>query len=257
MKAMNFGFVHQHANQFDSSVIHKGLDLIIDPSSGHKSYMSLEQYDYNIINGNSSVSGSDFPRSKIEELLNLIIYKYHETPKMIDTKAKANEAADSEESTTTHINGKVIKAVVNTGDNQKAITYDEDPSQETIDIINTMITLRSMVKVELDEQILFCANQLRVGTLDMTKENNRLVVHTKEGYTDAPNRITRKQLIATLWFMTKQYANAPSFRKHLTISVTEGRYTAGYDKGVAFFKTEGLTQLEQDIASDLSLIANL
>jgi hypothetical protein len=255
MKAMNFGYVHLYANRFDSSVIHKGLDVIVNPNSGNKTEMELELFDYDIINGNSSTSGSDFPRQRIEELFNTVLSTYYDSTKVVEAHQAAEKVLDNNEPMIVEINGKIIKQRITVnGEDSFRLHAEGEPAPELVDMINDMAQLKSLVALELKQQILFCKNKLRVGTLDMPKGINRLHVHTTEGYALAPDRVTRKQVIATLWFITSRYLYSPSFRKHLTLEITRNGYTAGVDKGVAYFKTEGLSELEKQIIADLELV---
>jgi hypothetical protein len=254
---MNEGFIHLHVNKFDPSVRHKGLDVIVDNNSAHLPQMSLEVYNYNIIQGNSSVSGSDFPRGKIEVLYDTVISKYFESQKKTDLILNLKQMDESDKPVVIPINGEIIKDLIYTNGKESVRLYEENPAQEVSDIINKMITLKSVAAIQLKEQILKCSNQLRIGTLDMPKGTTQLVVHTADGVVPAPDRITRKQLIATLWFITSQYMNAPSFRKHLNLKIEQGNYELGYTNGEAYFKTEGLTDLEKAIAEDLMLIARI
>lgn len=261
IRNMKFGFVHLHANQYDNTVIHKGLDIIIDPNSAWKGQMACELGDYNLINGNSSVSGSDFPRSKIEALYDNIIVKYFESKKKEVAVAEAPQTStEPPKQIEQAINGQVIKSLIKNGDKYQVRVYQDEPSQELIDAVNKLITLKSVVALQLQEQILICANKLRVGTLDMLPGSTRLKVHVEGDLVDAPNTIPRKQVIASLWFVTSQYLNAPSFRKNLNVTIKNGRYEAGYDKGVAYFKASdgnSLTDLELGVANDLKLIAEM
>lgn len=246
-----YGIIHYHVNAFNKSMKHEGLDIVRSHNAGRKTDMQLELSDFDLLNGTFVMNHSEFRKEAIETLFSSVIFKYYEQPALVE--AQAQSSSDSDEMVLP-VNGKVIKSIIRKDGKETVITHDENPSDELKQQINMIIAAKSAADLQLKEQILKCANQLRVGTLDMPKNSTQLHVHTPEGVKAWEGPVTRKQLIATLWFVTKSYMFAPSFRKHLTVSVTEGKYTCGYKSGVPVFETANLTQTELDILNDIKLL---
>lgn len=247
---MQYGVIHYQIKAFDPKLNHLGLDITVASKARHKKEFELELSDFELLNSGHVMANSEFPSTPVAELFDKVVYKYFEQPKVEEVKKELEQQA---ESITVPVNGKIIKAIRRVGDNHEVITQDENPSEELKDIINKVFKIKGAADMKMTEQMTLCADKLRVGTLDIDK-NKKLFVHTASGFEPVNGKVTRKQLIATLWFISKAYRQSPSFRKYLTVSVTEGKYTCGYKNGQPYFDTNGLSELEIKVINDLKLI---
>jgi hypothetical protein len=236
------GVLNNQIKMFDKNMNHFGLDIAVRATARNKSEYQLELKDFDLLNKGFIMSSSEFPRDSIAQLFDTVINKYFSTSKTDDSDVnKVSELP---------INGKVIKAIRKNGEKHEVVTHDPNPSEEMKTTINRIIELKGAADLKMQEQMIKCADALRVGTLDMTNSTN-LVVHTKEGAEKLNGKVTRDQLIATIWFITKAYMIAPSFRKHLNVSVSDDKYSIGYKNGVPFVDQSNLNELEKGIISDL------
>jgi hypothetical protein len=246
---MQYGIIHYQIKMFDQQLGHNGIDITVSAKSRHKK-SGLELSDYDLLNNCHVIMLPDFPAQPIADLFDKVICKYCEHPKLEEIKQQADVEAKE---IIIPVNGKVIKGIRKFGDKHEVLTHDANPSKELQNFVNKIIEVKGGADIKLKEQITKCANKLRVGTLDMTKDKS-LHVHTEASHEPFNGRVTRKQLVATLWFISKCYMQAPSFRKYLTVSVSDGKYTCGYQNGEPYFKTDGLSDLEKSIVADLKLI---
>lgn len=249
---MKRGIIHGHINSFNPQMVHDGLDIVISAKASTKPHHQLELGDFELINRGQIMPHSEFSTGPVADLYDKVIHKYFEQPKIAEIKAEI-EAADKE-TTTVPVNGKVIKAIRKNGNEHEILTYEESPSEEMSKLVNEILRVKGIADMKMQEQMIYCANKLRIGTLDMPKGQNQIHVHVENGTQPVTTKVTRKQIIATLWFISKMYMLAPSFRKFLTVTIQDGKYTVGYKNGEPYFDTNGLSQLELDIIKDLSTI---
>lgn len=239
------GILHSQIKMFNKDLVHYGLDIAVSPRATGKSAYQLELRDFDLLNKMYVASGSEFPQSSIVDLFDAVITKYFETSKPVEKSPEVSEI---------QVNGKVIKAIRKVGEKHQVVTVDPNPSEELNNSINKIIELKGAADLKLNEQIIKCADVLRIGTLDMPKDSKELYVHTKNGAEKMQGKIKRDQLLATLWFISKAYTTAPSFRKALNVSVTEGKYTFGYKNGEPFVDQTNLSEMEKQIVADLMTI---
>ena len=249
---MQYGIFHHQIKMFDQQLGHNGIDINVSAKSRHKKG-GFELSDFDLLNNGHVIMLPDFPAQPISDLFDKVICKYCEHPKLDEIKKQAEEEEKSNKEIIVPVNGKVIKAIRRVGNNHEVITHDLNPSQQLQQFMNKIIEVKGGADMKLKEQIIKCANKLRVGTLDIKKDKS-LHLHTESGNEPFNGRVTRKQLIATLWFISRSYMHAPSFRKFLTVSVSDGVYTCGYNNGEPFFNTKGLSEMEITIINDLKLI---
>jgi hypothetical protein len=241
----NNGVLHNQIKMFNKNMSHYGLDIAVSPRATGKSSFQLELRDFDLLNKTYIASGSEFPQSSIVELFDAVITKYFETNKSVEQSPEVSEIK---------VNGKVISAIRKVGEKHEVVTVDPNPSEELSNSISKIIELKGAADLKLNEQVIKCADTLRIGTLDMPKGSKELYVHTKNGAEKMQGKIKREQLIATLWFISKAYTTAPSFRKALNVSVTDGKHTFGYKDGKPFVDQTNLSEMEKQIVADLMTI---
>jgi hypothetical protein len=250
---MQYGVLHHQIKNFDGKLSHSGLDIVVASRARHKKALDLELCDFDLLNRNHVILIPEFPVAPISELFDNVVCKYIEHPRLEEMSQKLEKESKEEKTVTLPVNGKIIKAVRKIGNDHQIITHDMNPSEELNKLVNSIIQVKGGADMKLKEQLMLCADKLRVGTLDIGKDKT-LWRHTESKVEKVTGHITHKVLIKTIWFISKMYMQSPSFRKYLTISVTQGNYTCGYQNGEPFFNTKGLTQTEIDIINDLKLI---
>lgn len=251
---MKYGIIHAQVNAFNPEMKHLGLDIAVAPKASNKSFTKLELEDFELLNLGHVIPNQEFSASAVAELYDKVIFKYFEQPKLEQVKEQIEE--ESKKTVELPIKGKFIKAIRKTGEEHEIITYDESQATPEVNkLVNEILRVKGIADIKIKEQMLYCANKLRVGTLDMKKDGTReLHVHVEGGTQPISGKIPRKQVIATLWFVTRMYMQAPSYRKYLSVDVQDGKYKCGYKNSIPYFETQGLSQLEIDIINDLKLI---
>lgn len=250
---MQRGIIHRQVIAFNPELGHDGLDIVISSRAVNKSTHQLELSDFELINRGCTMPHSEFNQGPIADLFNKVILKYFEQPKLKEVKEQM--VAEAKKTTRVSVNGKIIKAIEKCEDESyNIITHDESTtSPELHKAVNDILRVKGIADAKMQEQMVEIADKLRIGTLDMP-DGKELHVHVPKGTEKVSGKVTRKQLIATLWFVSKMYMYSPTYRKYIGCTIEDGKYVCGYKNGEPYFETKGLSQLELDIINDLSTI---
>lgn len=246
--------VQSHINQLHGKSSHySGYDLKLTANARSRSRSNVEINDFELVNkigAQGFVIGTpELSLEPVAKLMDHLVVQYHESPAAIQVSDKGKEETPVE------VNGKVIVGVRKVGNKFQVITRDPNPSDELKTMINQIMECKALADLKIHDQIMAAAAALRVGTLDLV--GKELVEFTGKGpsdYRKVTGKVNRKQVIATIWFMTRMYMQSESFKKNLCIKVDLGKYTCEYINGQPFFHLKGLTQTEIDIINDLKLI---
>jgi hypothetical protein len=238
---------------------HRGIDIVVAERfrAEFKRTGIARLNDFQVINDGNPQYANEFPRAAVAELYDKVLYRYKEEKA---DAANANKIMDAAEADTgpviTAVNGIVIDEIISHGDKCQVRVHSEKPNEEVTRIVNEIMSVKARATLELKLQMHRCDDQVKIGTLDMSPGSNNLYVYTTSDDVElVVGSVPKSVLVKTLWFLAGVHRLSPSYRKFLTVTVTEGRYTCGYKEGQWFFNTDGLTELEINVSKDLQVIA--
>lgn len=178
-----------------------------------------------------------------------------EVSKKIDEVINEN---DDEVKIKVKLHGEIIKSILEHKGKEYAELRDENADDNARELVNRLIGMWSVLRVQkyaLEKQI---THKMRVGTLDIfTRKGERmLVVHTPEGHKPATGNISAKQIKASLFFMLNIHVATAAFKKHVNCSFRDGNFEVYYKEGGLDFTKYGSppTAFEESICKDLKKI---
>lgn len=249
--------VQQHINMLHGKAKnYNGYDLKLSNPRSQKSREINEFELVNKIGSQGFVIGSpELSLEPVTKLMDHLVVSYHESEAAVELTKKLEKEESESEGKEIEIGGKVIFGIKKANNKFQVITNDPNPSNELKAMINQIMECKALADLKIHDQIMAAAAALKVGTLDLL--GNKLVEFTGKGKDDhrpVTGKITKKQVIATIWFMTRMYMHSQSFQKNLCIKIELGKYVCEYINGQPFFHTQGLSQTEIDIINDLKLV---
>jgi hypothetical protein len=253
--ALLTGILHSQIKGMDPKSGHRGYDIAIKPNSRRKGAM-VEANDFEFICNGTRMGSPTYDAKRVLELFTEVINKYFNKQREALREVNKEVTKSVNKEIRRDIpGGQILKAIVQTTDGEYEVRTNGEASPELNEIVNKLINVHATAGLAMKQQLHRCTERLRVGTLDISEDGTRLVTWNKDGTTSpVTGRVSLDTLKATLWFITGMYKNAPSVRKFFVAEASQGKYTCRFNKGIVSFDTEGLSNTEKTVISDIALL---
>ena len=227
-----------------------GLDIARKSNASHKQIDELELRDLDIVFEGIVFGTPSFPAANMLDAFQKVINRFY--------KQDNEETEEQEEKVLVIKNSNIIKAMHLTKDGRKfIITHRDEDTKKASEVFGEFAEVKAAADLLLKKRHVECFEKLAVGTLDLPKNGEmRFQVYKADGSTEPVRlekggRIPRDQVLASLWIASQLYVNAPSYRKHMTVEITAGKYTMGFKANKFYFNQDNLDDFEKAIISDI------